>query len=139
MNANEIARELGTDAKKLRQFFRQDSNYQNSESGAKYEFDRQHIPTMRRRFEEWVSAKASRVAAVRAPRVESTVKKSKKPATPKANNDTPLDVEILYMPLTRTERARRDELSRARVDRLEQRLMESGNHISQLKNREWSA
>jgi hypothetical protein len=47
-----------------------------------------------------------------------------------------MPVDILNRRLTRTERARRDQMSRERLDRLEERLRANGNHISQLRDRE---
>lgn len=131
MNASEAADKIGTDAKTLRRFIRSPkSTFKAVGSGGRYEFEEKDIPTLRKKFEEW------RESPSRGARLEpnTRIEKSTKKVPRFKDSDTPLPVSMLGRSLTRTQRAARDAASRARVDRLEERLKASGKHISQYSN-----
>jgi len=127
VNAQQAAEKIGTDAKTLRRFIRSPkSTFRAVGSGGRYEFDEKDIPTLRKKFNEWRETPSTKG---KQKETSDTVKLAKF-----KDNDTPLPVSVLGRRMTRGERERRDALSRARVDRLEERLRASGKHISQYSN-----
>lgn len=128
MNTREMAEKLDTDPKRLRRFLRADATYRNAGQGGRYEFTDKDVPTLRKRFAAWVekTAKAAeaKASASTAPRARRRVK----------GEVPPMSSDIAKIPagkLTKAQRAERDRHSRARVDRLEERLKAAGLHISQ--------
>jgi DNA-binding transcriptional MerR regulator len=130
LNTKQAAEKLGTDARTLRRFIRQDSTYSNAGSGGRYEFTDKDIPTLKKRFSEWQNS--SREKAPERSRV--TANKGEMKMKHWNDNDSPMPVSMLGRKLTRSERDKRDAASRARVDRLEEALRASGKHISQYSN-----
>lgn len=115
LSTREVAAELGTSPKVLRQFLRQDDTFGGVGSGARYAFTSKDLPRLKKRFAAWQGNRALTT-------------------TTKVDHDgqpgLPLDVL-----------GRKDERTRAmikkqaeeRVDRLEKMLKERGLHISQTK------
>lgn len=128
MNTREVAEKLGTDPRRLRRFLRSDNTYRNAGQGGRYEFTDKDIPTLRKRFAAWDES-TSKPTSEKSPAVQSSRR---------SRADAPgMDASIANKPagkLTRTERERRDKLSRERVDRLEARLMAAGLHVSQRRD-----
>lgn len=120
MDTKTVADRLGVTPKDLRRFLRSDPTYNNAGSGGRYSFTEQDMPTLEKRFRAAQAKNAGR------PKVKRKVKSTtgEIPAMP---------VSILGRKLSSAERARRDELSRKRVDALEARLRATGKHISQIK------
>jgi hypothetical protein len=131
VNATEAAEKIGTDAKTLRRFIRSSkSTFKAVGSGARYEFDEKDIPTLRKKFVEWrETAKTSSRSTSHEVDNREVIKLPKF-----KDSDQPMAVSVLGRRMTRSERERRDAASRARVDRLEERLLASGKHISQYSN-----
>lgn len=113
LSAAEAAAKLGTDAKTLRRFLRQDATYMNAGSGGRYTFTTGDMPSLQSRFNAW----AGRPRRVR--------------------NDLTMGDEAGLPWAVCKSKARKDiaavrALSAARVDRLEAALMARGLHISQI-------
>jgi DNA-binding transcriptional MerR regulator len=123
VNTKQMADKIGTDTRTLRRFIRQDPTYKNAGSGGRYEFTDKDIPTLKDRFTKWRDGAEEKVSKTR----------SKKPSNVEkfVDQDTPMPVSMLGRRMTRSQREARDAASRARVDRLEERLRASGKHISQ--------
>ena len=115
MSTREAATELGTTPKVLRQFLRQDDTFGGVGSGARYIFNRNDLPRLKKRFAEWQGGRAL-----------STVTKLDHDGSPG------LSVDVLRRKDEKT-RAMIKAQAEARVDRLEAMLMERGLHISQSK------
>lgn len=134
MNTGDAAEKLGTTQKELRRFLRSDPSYTNAShtTAGRYNFTEADIPTLAKRFKVWQGKNVNRK---RAPRVEQ------QPAKRKVNpeGEPGLPVSILKRKLTREETKQRDEISRARVVRLEAQLMAAGNHLSQMTERDFRA
>jgi hypothetical protein len=139
MNTSEMAQKLGTDQRELRRFLRADPSYTNAAhtSAGRYNFTDQDIPVLRKRFTAWQSKNVNRKKRVRvvAPVTPASVDKVDRP-TPSADGTPGLPVDILNRKLFRTERERRDQLSRERAERLDAMLLANGHHLSQLRERE---
>jgi hypothetical protein len=72
MDSNEVAVQLGINARTLRQFLRSPvSTFAAVGSGARYDFTPRDVSTMRRRFEEWQRAGKPKATAVPAQRTAS--------------------------------------------------------------------
>lgn len=117
LTTREAAEAIGTTAKTLRAFLRQDDTFGGVGSGAKYAIKDADLPVLKKRFTDWAGTR-------KAPRVEVQ------------DVDTPgLPASVLY----RNDRATRAAVqaqAEARVDRLEALLKERGLHISQMRERE---
>lgn len=126
VNTREAAEAVGTDSKRLRRFLRSDPTYRNAGQGGRYEFTAKDIPTLKKRFAAWAADKPASGTSV-----ASTTSRRRRKGEVEA-----MDVSIANRPaekLTKTERERRDALSRERVDRLERALYSRGMHISQMR------
>lgn len=115
LSTREVAAELNTTPKVLRQFLRQDDTFGGVGSGACYVFTRKNLPRLKKRFEAW---KGNRALTT----------------TTKLDHDGQpgLPVEVLG----RNDQKTRDMIRKQaeeRVDRLEAMLKERGLHISQMK------
>jgi hypothetical protein len=134
VNSSEAARKLGTTSKELRRFLRADPSYTNaaSTSSGRYNFTDSEFSILQRRFTAWQSKNAGRK---RAPRVDGDASEPR--TTRKRSNDQPgLPTGFATRKLYTSEREQRDRLSRERVERLEQQLLATGLHISQMRTRE---
>lgn len=139
MNSSEAAVKLGTTPKELRRFLRADSSYTNAAntSSGRYSFTDSEFLVLKSRFDAWMNKNAGR----KRPRPVNV--DADKPGTAQGmrddlrrtrNTDAPgLPKRFATARLTTSERERRDRLSHERVDRLEQRLLAAGLHISQLR------
>lgn len=141
LTTNDVAVELGITARQLRQFLRSAvSTYVAVGSGARYEFTKADLPTLRRRYAEWSGNGRGRTT----PRTDRT---------PKARTSTPrpsqaeIDAEVwaeeeaengpVVLPDIRDPRVRHrvSQLAREQEDRLMLRLMAVGLHVTQLGDR----
>lgn len=127
MNTTDVASKLETSSKILRRFLRQDPTYNNAGAGGRYDFEAKDIPTLKKRFNEWVSKNANRP---RGAKVNSKRRLSK--------GDNRSDVIPVNKIQSRNprDRAAIRAAAEARVDRLEAMLKAQGLHISQIKERE---
>lgn len=107
-SASEAAMRIGTDAKTLRRFLRDNDSYTNVGSGGRYSFTSKEVTSMAKAFTSWNSSRSKKIA----PSSQTSAKTSK---TTKRTE-------------TAAERKRRAD---ARVDALEASLKKSGKHISQ--------
>lgn len=114
LSTREVAAELSTSPKVLRQFLRQDDTFGGVGSGARYAFTRRDLPRLKKRFEDWKGNRAFTT-------------------TSKDHEGQPgLPVDVLRRNDRETRAIVRAQ-AEARVDRLEAMLKERGLHISQHK------
>jgi len=126
-----VAAALGTEPKVLRRFLRDPkSTYAAVGSGSRYNFTENDLPELTRRFQEWSGNKASRPAVIRVPQDEDT-KREKDMAV--WEEEGPVFMADLRDPRVRR---RVKEIAQAQMDRLDERLMAAGLHISQLRYRD---
>jgi hypothetical protein len=117
LTAVETAEQLGTDAKTLRRFLRQEPSYSNAGSGGRYTFTTGDIPSLRVKFDKWTNR-------------------------PRKNRNSVVMVDEAGLPMTvcrsrdRSDIAAVRALTEARVDRLETALRARGLHVSQMRDRE---
>jgi hypothetical protein len=136
MDTAEVAAAVGTTPRLLRQFLRSDySTFQSVGSGARYDFTERDLPTIEKRFAEWKGDGKPRPDNDRKPKVTSA--KPKTEAQVKRDADVwaeegPIVFEDIRNPRVRA-RVRRD--AQAAEDRLMQRLLAAGRHITQLGDR----
>lgn len=116
LSASQAAYELGTDAKTLRRFLRQDVTYNNAGSGGRYSFESADIPALKAKFETWQGRP--------------------KTVTSKGIADAPGLPARVARSRTRADRQAVKALSEERVNRLEAALLANGLHISQMRDRE---
>lgn len=130
MNSADVANELGTDAKTLRRFIRQDPTYRNAGAGGRYTFEASDMATLRKRFAAWQDGIAKKAA---------TKATARPRATTQADRDREVweaEGEVVVPRMTRAVR----EAAEARVAELERRLLAAGLHISQMRDREeWAS
>lgn len=128
MNTRETAEAIGTDPKRLRRFLRADATYRNAGQGGRYEFTKKDLPTLKKRFDAW-SAKNAK------PADGAPVSPRRRRAKDEVG---PVPAHVANVPahaLTPEQRAEVRRVSEARVDRLEEKLMAAGLHISQMRAR----
>lgn len=128
MNTSDAAARLETTPRVLRRFLRSDSTYRNAGSGGRYDFDETDLPTLRKRFDAWVSGKPA-VSSGGSPRVG-------RQRTQSNDNGVSADTIPTHMIRSRDPKTRAAirAAAEARVDRLEKQLMAAGVHISQGRN-----
>jgi hypothetical protein len=114
-----VAEEIGTDARTLRRFLRDDPTYRNAGSGGRYVFTERDLPTLKKRFASWQKGVDER----RAKRDTSgLINRGRSQEEP----------EVIEIPrCTAALRAK----EREQIARLEQRLRECGLSVSQMRER----
>lgn len=119
--AKDVATQLNTDPKTLRRFLRQDVEYRNPGSGGRWMFTEADVEKITPRFEAWQG----------------------RPRTTSAGKTMIDDLEGLPARVIRSkspaDRAAVKKLSEERVDRLEAALRQRGLHVSQMKDRDFTA
>lgn len=118
LSTRQIADELGTTPKILRQFLRQDDTFGGVGSGARYSLDKKDLPRLKKRFQEWAGDRA--------------LMKGK--SYIKGEGEKGMSTSVLKK--KKLTQAEKDEIKRkadARIDRLEAALRAKGLHISQRK------
>jgi DNA-binding transcriptional MerR regulator len=151
MDTAEVAAELGITARLLRQFLRSDySTFAAVGSGARYDFTDRDLPTIQKRFSEWKGDGKPRADNDRKPKV--TVSRHKKSdvqvlrdaevwaeeAAERAAKDRPSVAEEMLDIRNPRVRARVLRDAQAAEDRLMQRLLAAGQHITQPRDRKVS-
>lgn len=131
MNSQEAAREIGTDARTLRRFLRSPrSTFEAVGSGGRYQFTDKDIPTLRRKFAEWMKTEQP----VKPTREAHHNKKAAKPTAQHRKDREVWDAEgEVIVPDVRDPRVRRQvrAIENERCAALERMLREAGLHISQ--------
>lgn len=139
MNTSEVAAELGTTARELRQFLRSPmSTFKPVGSGSRYEFKSSEMTTIKKRFTEWRSNGRTEPRTVR----EVKVRHVSPPPVDAAEAQRRRDAEVwqeegdVVLPDIRDPRVlRRVRAAEAeRVARLEMMLMAAGLHVTQWGN-----
>lgn len=113
-----VAEEVGTDARTLRRFLRDDPTYRNAGSGGRYEFTSRDLPTLKKRFATWEAGVASR----RAQRDTSGLQRKRQTAEP--------EPDVIVIPKMTPELRRREA---EQIARLQARMRECG---LQMRDRE---
>lgn len=127
MNTTDVASKLETTPKVLRRFLRQDPTYNNAGAGGRYDFADKDMPTLKKRFNDWLSKNANRPRGAKV--------NSKRRLSKGDNRSDIIPVEKIRSRNPR-DRAAIRAAAEARVDRLEEMLKASGLHISQMKERD---
>jgi hypothetical protein len=126
-----VAAALGTEPKILRRFLRDPkSTYAAVGSGSRYNFTENDLPELTRRFQEWSGNKASRPVIVRVPHDQDTQRKKDQAVW---DEEGPVCMADIRDPRVRR---RVKEVAKAQMDRLDERLLAAGLHISQLRYRD---
>lgn len=108
LSARQAAEQIGTDAKTLRRFLRENDSYTNVGSGGRYSFTQREVTSMAKAFASWNVDRPKKTA----PASEKTAK------TPASKSKT-------------ESAADKKKRAEARVDKLEKSLKDRGVHISQ--------
>lgn len=131
MNTQEVAAEIGTDAKTLRRFLRDPSStFEAVGSGARYDFDEADLPVLTRKFSKWSEGQSAKPPApVRTPRPRT----SPRVRVTDKDRDVWAEEGDVHVPDIRNPQVlaqvRRVENDRAAA--LDRMLLEAGLHISQ--------
>lgn len=134
MDTTAAAQRLGTSTKTLRRFLRSTrSTFTGVGSGARYDFTEQEFTTLERRFQTWIARVGER----------TTPPKPRPAVLPSATPDDVRDATVweeegeIVLPDIRDPRIRNRvrEIAREQEERLEERLMAAGLHVTQLMAR----
>jgi len=137
MDTKQAATAIGTEARVLRRFLRDPkSKHSTVGSGSRYDFKEEQLADLKREFMSWQQAKP---AAVRAPRDPDAKQREideavwAEEAAARANRG--LGPIVMGDLRDRNVLARVRRVAAAREDRLNERLMAAGLHISQMNRR----
>lgn len=139
MDTKQAAKEIGTEARILRRFLRDPkSTYTTVGSGSRYTFGEDDLQELSRAFKAWQCTKPS---ITRGPRVDPDAKQRvideevwAEEAELRTRRGLPAGI-ILCDLRNREVLARVRRIAQAREDRLNERLMAAGLHISQMNRR----
>lgn len=142
MNTAEVAEALGTTPRTLRQFLRSPaSTFVAVGSGARYDFTKADLPTLKKKFAEWNGSGKPKAKTTRPktpkPRVSAEDKRAAKDQEVWAeevekNDGKPIVLEDMRDPRVR---ARVRSEAKAAEERLMLLLLSKGLHVTQLGDR----
>lgn len=142
MDTADVAAELGTTPRTLRQFLRSDhSTFQAVGSGARYDFTERDLPTLKKRFTDWQKAGKPRPDGGRPAKTSTTTPAQRRTTRAQQQQardrqeweeEGPVVIEDIRDPRVRARvRARAADAE----NRLMERLVAAGLHVYQLGDR----
>lgn len=134
----QAAEKIGTDPKTLRRFLRATPEWSNPGSGGRYSFTAADIRRLQKQVPAWIASSTPR--QVKTTKIKMTATGKAKVVQPKLPPvDTSESPEVWNRPIPARLKGADRVRAKERVDALEARLLATGLHISQIKDRAASA
>lgn len=134
MDTKAVATLLGTETRILRRFLRDPrSTFKAVGSGSRYEFTEADIPEVERRFNDWLGTKQANRPTVVLKSVADTIESQREKDRAVWEEEGPVFLPDLRDPKVLAQVRRK---AKTWDDRLQERLMAAGLHISQMQGRQ---